>query len=191
MIGVVNFPFALVPEGVNLIKSSQKDQGGIGTVYVSKDALPDVEYMMLSASSKEQKSRLYVNTDLAKDTSSFACILSAWDRTDDGTSKVYITYAPETVDMTGASLGLAAFLALMGYRLEKTRYAFTGYVVNFGNDVPDDISEMEVQPVQEIATKHAVCIRRDMILVGNTSLNNGPNLINVRTMRDVFRLFGH
>jgi len=138
----MSVPFPYTTNGVG---------AGFGRIVVSRSALRNVTYVGIpQARTGDDWS---FDARLERDKNTFVAIMSALNSLHAGkTIFVSMTDVPLDFSLSGASCGLAAYLAILGV---VTDVAVTGYVVTFG----ECSASMQVQAIDQVDAKIAYAQR--------------------------------
>jgi hypothetical protein len=146
----VPFPFTSHGTGV-----------GFGRIVVSNAALNGIEYVGVPQGSvgSEADHSWYVDSRLTASSDTFPAVLSALNMLAAG-KLVYlsITHVERNFSVTGASLGLATFLSLLGIR---TDVCVTGFVQSLGQGSVG----IDIQEVDDIDAKIRFCRDNNISLI--------------------------
>lgn len=133
------------------------------------------------------RGRLAVDKRLTKSPDTLLSLLSAFDRVDDGKSCYTVFFEPRGINIAGASLGAAAYCAMLGITVPEN-ILITGFILNFGHELSEE--QIAVQPISYWGEKMRFAKRTGALLVasplcdGAVKDNNAVFVHNAKEMLD-------
>jgi hypothetical protein len=142
--------------------TSAPDGGGFGRIVVTHEPLAGVQY----AAVEQLTARWYIDVALLQDASSSDAVYSALNQhcADQETAVTMVC----DKKISGASLGLACFLACMGIR---TDVAVTGFIQSFGAEKPS----LPIQAIDNADEKMRIARRYGRKLILPTASSKRPD----------------
>ena len=188
-----SFPYTVKQKGVVA-------RVGFGKITCSEKEIDDIRYMHFTIHRSPTKDvALYLDSRLWSDQNTLLSVWSAIDAAEQVTpcrDQCYITMEPLGLKIAGDSLGLATFVALLGY-VPSDVFLFTGFIQHFGaKEGKKDLLDLPIEGIDSAGEKCQGCFlkKKKLVLSVRCQMDQklkdefSDTLIWVDTVRDVLNI---